>query len=230
MLCGLTSSFPAATAAAAVLPSPDGEATVRAATDSAAATIDFDIPAQALAAALDRFSTLSGRSALFSSALAAERTSSPVRGRYTPRQALQLLLDGTGLTIEEISAGRITTFVLKPAIAEAGSSASAPATLSREDDYDGLIQARVWDGICADARTASGSYRALVRFHVQASGLIAQARLVSSSGDPIRDDALIAVLQHTHIGQTPPPEMRQPVTMVIFPERAGGPVCRETRH
>jgi hypothetical protein len=203
-------------------------ATTTAATTATTAVIDFDIPAQALTTALDRFSVLSGRSALFSSAMVAERLSSPLSGRYTPLAGLQLMLKGTGLAAEEVRDGRLATFILKQADPrESANAVTAPSSL---DDYDGLIQARVWQGICADSRTASGSYRSLLRFQVDPAGRISRPRLLGSSGDRRRDSALIEVLQGIWVGQPPPADMIQPVSMLILPEQAGGPVCSNGSH
>jgi TonB family protein len=210
---------------------PD-KADVPSATDLVAHDIDFDIPAQALAAALDRFSERSGHSALFSSTLTAGRMSSPVLGRYTPKIALQLLLAGSGLDVEEISTAQVTTFVLKPAArpADAIPTPDPAATLAGLDNYDGLIQAKVWEGICADRRTASGSYRSLLRFQVDAAGRIERARLLGSSGDRRRDRLLLTILQSVQVGRPPPPDMAQPVTMLILPGQDGGPVCGGGEH
>jgi DNA-directed RNA polymerase specialized sigma24 family protein len=73
---------------------------------------DFDLPAQPLAAALDRYAAASRRPALFRSELATGRTSSAVRGRYTPEVALDLLRQGTGLMADKSDTGPIDGFVL----------------------------------------------------------------------------------------------------------------------
>lgn len=59
--------------------------------------IAFDIPAQPLDAALTAYFRATGVQLLYDSALATGRRSGPVRGNFTPREALRLLLRGTGL-------------------------------------------------------------------------------------------------------------------------------------
>jgi TonB family protein len=233
IVCGLAAPISAAVAAPIGAFAPD-EAGAPATADLVARDIDFDIPAQALATALDRFSELSGHAALFSSTLAAGRMSSPVLGRYTPKTALQLLLAGSGLDVEEISTGQVATFVLKPAAkppdADAMPAPDSAAAHAGLDNYDGLIQAKVWASICADRRTASGSYRSLLRFQVDAAGRIERARLLGSSGDRRRDRLLLTLLQNVQVGRPPPPDMAQPVTMLILPGQDGGPVCSGGEH
>lgn len=191
--------------------------------DAAAPSFDFDLPAQPLALALNRFADISGRSALFSSTLVAGRASSPVRGRHAPLAALQLLLEGSGLEVEEVSAGRIATFVLKPASAQA--LAAAAATRSSLESYDSLVQARVWEALCADPRTAQGGYRSLLRFRVDSAGRIHRAQLLGGTGDDRRDAVLVETLERVRIDRPPPPEMSQPLAMLIVPEMAGAPTC-----
>lgn len=59
--------------------------------------IAFDIPAQPLDAALTAYFRATGVQLLYDSALTAGRRSGEVRGNFTPREALRLLLRGTGL-------------------------------------------------------------------------------------------------------------------------------------
>lgn len=64
------------------------------------AEITFDIPAQDLAAALNAFSRQSGVQILFPYDAIEGRTSKALKGRYTPRVALAMLLAGSPLVID----------------------------------------------------------------------------------------------------------------------------------
>ncbi len=185
----------------------------------------FDIPALPLATALDRFADVSGRSVLFPGTLLAERHSSSIQGRYTTKVALRRMLEGSGLEVEEISSGKVTALLLKP-VAKQPSVATAPLPEpSALGGYENLVQARIWDAICANPDTATDSYRALLRFSVDAAGRLDQPRLLSSTGDRRRDAALLGALRRVRLDRAPPSEMQQPVTMLILPGQAGGPVC-----
>ncbi|BEG76398.1 MULTISPECIES: TonB family protein [Alcaligenaceae] len=193
---------------------------------AAAERFDFDIAAQPLADALRRYASLTRQPTLFRSELVKGRTSAPVRGRYSAEAALRRLLEGTGLAAEKSNAGPRAGFVL---------TAAPPAVMPRASlgdlaGYPSQIQARVWDALCADTRTAPGAYRLLLRFQVDAAGRLQRPRLLGSTGDGQRDEALLAALRRVRLGGPPPPGLAQPVTMLIVPREDGGaqgPRCGE---
>jgi TonB family protein len=198
---------------------------------SADQALDFDIPAQSLASALQRYALISGRPALFSSAMVAGRSASAVRGRHTPEAALHLLLEGSGLTAQEGKGGPADAFVLKAVGPQAGGD--PPDMDGLDIDYGGWVQAHVWDALCADTRTAPGDYRVLLRFEVDASGRIRQARLLTSTGSARRDAAVLDTLQHVRVERAPPAGMAQPLTMILLQDDKkhrddGAPSCGNT--
>jgi TonB family protein len=226
LLCGLAASMAFAVAGAANVGNIGNvqEKNAAADTDSAPDAIDFDIPSQPLAAALNRYASLSRRPALFSSEIVAGRMSSAVHGRYAPHIALRLLLEGTGVVAEAVEAGPADAFVLKEIAAPA--AALNPAA---GDGYQGLVQAGVWRALCSDARTVPGAYRSLLRFQVDAAGRLHDAQLLESTGNARRDAALLDTLRTVHIDSAPPPEMaEQTLTMSVLPVNpATGPACAD---
>ncbi len=186
--------------------------------------LDFDIPAQPLADALDQYAAVSHRSVVFRTVLVDGRVSSPVHGRYSPQEALRILLSGSGLFVEAIDPGHVDTFVLKTLGSPEGlipAQAGIPVP-----QYDGQAQAKIWATLCNNPQTTPGSYRALIRFHIDSVGRISQAYFIDSSGDKHRDTALLSTLQTIRLGR-PPPEMAQPLTMLILPQnRVAGPMCK----
>lgn len=91
---------------------------------------DFNIRAQPLASALNEFSRQSDIVVTAPARLTRQRSAPAVRGSYTPREALQALLSGSGLTYR---AGRGGTFIIEqgtPAQGEAAAG-SAPAESER---------------------------------------------------------------------------------------------------
>jgi TonB family protein len=227
MLCAL--ALPVLALGAAGLPaSSAGDAQYADAASAGAADLrDFDIPAQPLADALNRYADISGRPALFPSDIAGDRMSSAVHGRYSPETALHLMLEGTGLTAEKRDSGLGETFVLKPADVAATVPPADVAKLFGEQGYSGLVQQRIWQALCADALTAPGRYSAVFRFQVDATGRVNGVRLLGSSGDARRDAALLAGLQQVQIGAPPPPAIVQhSLAMAILPDQPGaGPQC-----
>ena len=184
--------------------------------------LDFDLPAQPLAAALAQYAAVSGRSVMFIDEWVAGRTSAPVRGRHAPHAALRALLAGTGFTADDVDTQLSGAFILKRVAAASGVASTAGSPRG----YDAMVQARVWDALCADLRTAPGHYRAILQLQVTESGRISQARLVSSSGDPARDAAMLAALAPLKMDRPPPVDLALPLTLAILPHDVlPGPRC-----
>jgi len=186
--------------------------------------LDFDIPAQPLAAALDRYASLSGWPIVFHGEMVAGRISSPVQGRYSPEAALQRLLAGTGLALQKVAAGPADAYTLKEIGPPAGGSHTGASAV--DFDYGGWVQGQVWAALCSHARTAPGNWRSLLRFRVDPSGQIHGARMFTSTGDARRDAAVLDTLRRVRVNQAPPPSMAQPLTMLILPlDQGGGQRC-----
>lgn len=219
MLCGFASSALAGAAddadlafsSAAQLASPSANTTDQ--------LFDFDIPAQPLDTALQRYGSLSRQPALYRAEIVNGQTAAAVSGRYTREAALRLLLDGTGLTAEKFTTGVGSAFILKVAGGQA--AASRANRLGSLTGYPARVQARVWQALCGNPRTVPGGYRSLLRFQVDAAGQVQRARLIGSTGDARRDTAMLEALQRIHMDDAPPPDMPQPVTMLLLPHEAG---------
>lgn len=83
------------------------------------AQVAFDIAAQPLAQALGAFVQQSGQQVLFDEAVVIGRSAQAVKGSLAPRQALEQLLAGTGVTISTARAGGFTLMATQPAPAQA---------------------------------------------------------------------------------------------------------------
>jgi len=208
-------SPPPALAAAAV----DGEDTTRA----RPRLLEFDIAAQPLAAALQRYAVTADQTVLFSDALVSGRTSAAIKGRFPPRVALEALLAGTGLTADDSDPQLNGGFVLRRAPVNSVDGVARTSTLDRR--YDGLVQMRVFEALCADPRTVPGDYRALLRLQLDREGQLFP-HLVRSTGNVMRDAALLGALGGLRMEQAPPADLRQPLVMVILPrDRVAGTPC-----
>jgi TonB family protein len=213
MLCGLAAPAWAADDSA----QPPGGAQPAVAREAREPLFAFDIPAQPLDAALYRYGDISRQPALFPSDMITGLMSSAVHGSYPAAAALRLLLEGTGLEAEKVASAQGDIFLLR----KSGAGAVAPADDRVLDGYPALIQARVVQALCADARTAPGSYRALFSVQVDADGRVGEVRLIDPSGDGRRDAALLSTLRQVRIGMPPPSAaMQQPFTMALSPTGA----------
>ena len=128
---------------------------------SAHATLRFDLPAQPLDAALVAFGEVTGYSVLVSSQLAAGRVAAPVRGDYTPAEALQRLLAGTQLGARFSGSNAFTLLALAdapvaPAPVPAGAVPAAPPL----QGYAAILQRSLTRALCRLHPDAFGRYRA----------------------------------------------------------------------
>ncbi|WP_233839103.1 secretin and TonB N-terminal domain-containing protein [Paraburkholderia sp. ZP32-5] len=196
----------------------------------------FSLPAQPLAAALQTLGHMTDLSVLVGSDLLDGRVSAPLDGDYLPREALQRLLSGTGLQASFISENSV---VLLPA---ARSAEPAPPTVDPHSappvagtqvkgndylSYAAMIQLRLADVLCRSAQTRPGSYRLLVQFHIDESGMIVSPQLLESTGVAARDAAIGEAMRGLKLDAAPPAGLQQPVT-ILLREQDGDADCRST--
>jgi TonB family protein len=81
--------------------------------------------------------------------------------------------------------------------------------------YAGQIQAQIQEALRRDEKTRSGRYLLTLRLWIGAAGQVQRAQLVSSSGDAATDASIIRVISASSIGQGPPADMPQPVTLRV---------------
>jgi hypothetical protein len=171
--------------------------------------IEFDIQAQPLDTALEAYMRVTGLQVLYRSALTTARVSTRVVGQLTPSRALETLLTGTGLGARFTVEGAFT-IVAKP----------IPQVAARRLGYESFLgnaQDRILLSLCRNPITRPGGYRAALQFSVGASGIIDDASLLDSTGDPTRDRLITDALRGLALGQAVPENMPQPVTMLIGP-------------
>jgi len=100
----------------------------------AAQVVNFNIPAQAMAGALRLFSQQANYQVLFDQKIVAGRAAPAVNGSYTPRQALDRLLAGTGVVVIDAQPG---AFTLREPVAplENRESSLAPIVVTAQADH-----------------------------------------------------------------------------------------------
>jgi len=186
---------------------------------ASATRITFDIPSQSLTSALESYGATSKREVLYDARLATGRLSGEVRGAFAPSEALQILLDGTGLV------GRLTSenaVVIVPSSAAAGQRTTPDAEAQKGDPvirarYYAVVQERVRDAFCRDTVLRPGRYRIAVQFWIAPTGTVQQTRLLSKTGDGRVDSAIETTLRGLRMKEMPPPGISQPLTMVVAP-------------
>jgi len=181
----------------------------------------LDLPAQNLESALQAFSRATGMAVLVDRGLTQGRRSMGVRGRYSAQQALGLLLTGSGLMARYASSDAFTLQVPEVSQAAAPRGLKAGPAARINNSYAAALQQAIERGLCRSPLTRPGSFRALVQVWVNRDGLIEHSRLVSSTGDLQRDEALVRSLSTTRIERPAPSSLRLPVTLLLLPDTTG---------
>ena len=80
--------------------------------------------------------------------------------------------------------------------------------------YSGLLKDEILSQLGEEKRAHQGEYSVQVRFWVRNDGTIERARLVQSTGNRERDQAIEAALARiTRLSQPPPADMPEPITV-----------------
>ena len=181
----------------------------------------FDIAAQPLEQALGAFSVATGLPMLYDSALAAGKRSSAVSGQMRPREALVLLLAGTGLSARFTQGGAVvvyagsgTAVTLNPITAVA-----APVIGGARDDpaargYAETVQRRIVERLRGDAALSSGDYVLTARLWIGEAGETRRVDIITGSGDAARDQTFMAAAGAMTF-PIPPPNLPQPMRIVF---------------
>ncbi|WP_422352434.1 TonB-dependent receptor [Stenotrophomonas sp. AR026] len=174
----------------------------------------YDIPAQPLEQAVERFSVISGWSVMYPGDLAAGRSSHALRASLAPLPALQMLLQDTGIEAEVIGEQRVVLRRGGQLVAEPDVGTGLPVA-ERRRRYGGLQQ-RLRAAFCDDPEIAPGRYAATLRFRVDGEGQVQQPELLSGSGSARRDARLLQAMQGLVLAAEAG-ELPQPVTLQIRP-------------
>lgn len=181
----------------------------------------LNLPAQDLEHALQAYSRATGMAVLVDRELTRGRRSISVRGRFTAQEALAMLLTGSGLMARY---ARDDAFTLQlPAVSQPPATRGAAARNAARinNSYATALQQAIETSLCRSPLTRPGSFRALVQVWVNPQGLIEHSRLVSSTGDEQRDEALVRNLGTTRVERPAPSSLRQPVTLLLMPDTTG---------
>jgi len=180
--------------------------------------VEFEIPEQALAAALERYMSLSNVTIVVDSAVIGARRSSAVHGALSQDGALQSLLEGTGLDSRRIGPAAYTLVPLQE-------GAEAAPRLPRFLDYAAAVQRAVTLALCRMNDTSPIRYRTVVRLWLQPDGRVRQAELAISTGSASRDGAITGVLGGVTVGAAVPRNLPQPIKLAIAPRRSDDAAC-----
>lgn len=193
--------------------------------------IAFHIPAQPLASALQVYGERAGVQVLYESNSATGRRSAAVEGDFTPEDALNRLLNGTGLKVQYIRPDAITLALPSAADGTPPANPLVTADLSlgtlrvrapgdgdetgRLHDYSESVQLDIQKALKRNAKTRVGSYRAILDLWIDPSRTVQRTELLRSTGDLDRDTAVAAAIRGLTISRPAPTNTPQPVRVVI---------------
>ncbi|MFC5374185.1 STN domain-containing protein [Brevundimonas faecalis] len=177
----------------------------------------FDMTAQPLDQALAAFSVSTGLQMLYDSALAAGRRSTPVAGVMRPREALALMLGGTGLSARFTASGAVVIYAgsgsavtLNPITATAAPMVGRPGANAAARAYAETVQRHVVESLRNDAALSADAYVVSIRLWVADSGATRKADILQGSGDAGRDAAFVDFASHLTF-PPPPADLPQPM-------------------
>ena len=195
--------------------------------------IEFNIPAQSLANALQAYGQTTGIQVLYESNSAVSRMSVAVQGKFAADAALNLLLTGTDLKVRYIRPDAIT-LALPDADGPGVASSAAPSASSdlslgtlhvrgshdgedaaRLRDYSQSMQMDIQNALRKNAKTRDGSYRAVLDLWIDPASTIERTELFRSTGDRERDVAVATTLRGVTIRGPVPVNVPQPIRVVI---------------
>jgi hypothetical protein len=181
----------------------------------------FSIPAQPLADALNAYGEATHIPMFVDTALTAGRHSSAVMGVLSPFDALHGLLAGTGLAARSIGNSGFTLAPMRAVSASSFAPSKDGLAASRFDRYSATIQRALHERLCRHQETQPGTFRTVVRLWIGGTGRISRSQVLTSTGDLLRDRILAAELQDFVVDEPPPPDLQQPVTLLLLPSVAG---------
>jgi len=197
---------------------------------SADRTHPFHLAPQPLAEALKTLRQLSNLAILAPAPLLEGKTSSAVEGDFRVREALERMLDGTGLHAEFTGPDEAIV------VADAEVSQPAPERATGEPadtpigGIDGneprrvfaaVLQANMTRALCANPAAVPGSYRLLAQLRIDENGRVVKVDVVESSGLAERDAAVVHALRGLALDTPPPPGLPQPVAVLLRPAGNG---------
>lgn len=191
------------------------------------ARIDFDIEAQRLGDAIAAYSRVTGLDVLMDGEHA-QRTANGVRGTLTAMEALEALLEGTGLEARYANATSVVIRASRPA--GAGSRPAVPAGAEESgfkegevvhQSYAAQVQQALRSTLCGSLETRPGGYRLAAQLQLDSRGTVERFRLLSTTGEPARDAAVLRRVRGMAVGSPPPASLPQPLVILLLPEGPG---------
>mgnify|MGYP006174798689 CR=1 FL=1 len=178
--------------------------------------IPFRIDAGTLGPALHAYGRATGIAVMLDDRYS-DRPVQAVAGSYTASAAMQRLLSGTGLLARFIGGDAVIVYAPQ---STSEPSAARPSAQASYGDYVARLQTEVTQVLCRQPQTRPGRYRLALQMRLDGVGQVAGLRLLDSTGEASRDQAVASALQALSFAP-PPPAMPQPVLLLLVPDGPG---------
>jgi hypothetical protein len=201
---------------------------------SAAAPRQYDIPADRLDRALAAFADTSNVDIIYDNALARGRRSTAVSGRYSPPQALAILLAGTGLSWRFTQARAVVIFAGTSDPASTTNEASEPYAVLTLDTlrvraspvigstsrapftaYSEWVLAELYRRILPEREPRARAFRGEIQFWIDDQGVVSRLEFLRRTGDGEADRLIESRIVGARFERTPPPGLPQPLRFMI---------------
>lgn len=181
--------------------------------------ISFYIPAQPLDAAIEAYGNVTGLQVLNDARLVIGRSSTEIVGNFTAEFALRALLSGTGLLARYTGPNAVVIVPIpsQQATAEMVGAVALRGANAEQRRYYGLLQAGIASAFCLNSETRWASNRIALSLWIDAAGAVRRFRILGSTASAGLTRTLGELMRHVTIGESPPPGMVQPFTIVILP-------------
>ena len=184
--------------------------------DAGGLRVQFDLPAQPLAA-LESFMAAAKVAVFVDSATISGRRSAALQGSFSPEGALRSLLAGTGLDPRPIGASAYTL------VPSQGAADVRPHP--RFLKYAAAIQQAVIAALCLRDETRPTHYRTVMRLWLSGAGTATRVEISTTTGSPNLDAAIGDALKQIDVGAPTPSGLRQPVKLAILPRAVNDAAC-----
>ncbi|OVZ57921.1 hypothetical protein CDO44_16205 [Pigmentiphaga sp. NML080357] len=196
---------------------PAREAGVAARSEPASFAID-SLP---LHDALQAYSLATGRSVLYDAGQVAGLRSTAIREPLDPDEALDTLLQGTGMRARFASSG---AFVIVPVELAAYPAAEGDGGTAAHAAFYGRVQRVATSILCVDAGLAVGQYRLAISAYVSGTGALHRVR-AAAQGHADLEPRIEARLEGAQLGIEPPPALVQPIVLLVTPQTGRLKAC-----
>jgi hypothetical protein len=152
--------------------------------------------------------------ALVDQELVAGRFSAAVKGHLSRDEALRILLAGNGLSVHFTSEDAFTVEPSERTTVQAPMANITRDGLRDRRSYFADLQDSLTRTLCRSADARPGLYRLGLQLWIGTDGSVLASHLLDSTGDDRRDAAIVEVVGSAVVA-APPPQMPQPVTVVL---------------